>query len=164
MIYLKKAMTDRTWVVKKAIPQTAWSKPNSPWSYVLQGWVRPITVHSTSGRTYGWLGLWRKCIMALYVGRNFSHSFKMDSCTGRLWLQIFWQHSRTGCHGKHWIILTWFGDSGLQHLWRNVHGIFCSQGKWHGKAQSLWWQSWERMLANRRKVTSQSCVRHYSWL
>jgi len=52
----------QTCAVQRVNPQSAWSKPNSPWSNLPTEWGRPTIVRSTSGRKYGWLGSSRKSI------------------------------------------------------------------------------------------------------
>jgi len=83
-----RAMICQTWARPKATPQSAWSKRNSPWSNLPQGWCSPTSVPSTSARKYGWLGIWRSCIGPLSGDRTVWNCFEMDPCTGRCLLQM----------------------------------------------------------------------------
>jgi len=98
----------QTWAVQKANHQSGWRKQNSTWCNLPKGWGRSTILRSTSGRKYGWLGFWRRRISPVSVGRTIWNKFKMNPCTGRRWLQIFWRHSRTG---SHWMISKYWMDS-----------------------------------------------------
>jgi len=114
MMQLMRATIRRTWAVHKANPQSAWSKLNSHWSNLPKGWASPTIVHSTSGRKYEWWGYSGRNIGPLSGGRTISNRFEMVPFTRRRWLQIFWRHSRTGCHWSISIMWNGFASSGLR--------------------------------------------------
>lgn len=112
MMQILRVTICQTWAVQRPNPQLACSKLNSPGSNLWKGWGRPTRMHSTSGRKNGLLGFLRKRICLLSGGRTVWISFVMYSSTGRQWLEIFWRHSRTGCHLVISKILNRFGSSG----------------------------------------------------
>jgi len=78
-----RAMMRRAWARPNAKPQSAWSKPNSPWSNLPKRWGSPTSVRSTSGRRYGSLGFWRRNIGPLSQDSIVWTRCKMAPCTGR---------------------------------------------------------------------------------
>jgi len=97
---------------RKAKPQLAWIKQNSPWSNLLKGWGSPTLVHSTSGRKYGWLGFSRRSICLLSRDRTIWNSCTMDPCAGRWWLVNFLETFETwlpleNFHNAEWIQRQW---------------------------------------------------------
>jgi len=126
---MMRATICQTWAVQRVNPQSAWCKPNSPWSNLPNRWRRPTLVPSTSRRKYGWLGFLKKSISALSGGRPVWTRLEMDLCSGRHWLQIFWRHLRAGCH---WIISI-MPNEFVRSRWRcfgtNVQAKFGRWGK-----------------------------------
>ena len=163
MMWIMTATIHLSWAVQWANPQSAWSKLNSPSSNLPNGWDRPTTVRSTSGRKNGWLGIWSNSISPLSRGSTIRNSFDTDPCTGRQQLQIVWRHSRTGSHWIISIMLNGFGCIGLWCIRRNVQMKFRWWGQREGEATRDWQWEWEGVHANSRDITSQSCHIQTSW-
>jgi len=147
----------RTQAVQKGNCQSAWSKTNSPWSNSPKWWGRPTTVRSTSGRKSGSLGSCRRSIGPFRWGRTVRNSFKMDPCTGRRRLKLFWYLLKTSC----WLIISTmlnrFGGSGLGCYRRYVHGKFERRGKMESQAKRDRRRSWGSRWPNRCDGTSPGC-------
>ena len=157
-------MIRRTRAGPKAMPQSASSKRNSPWSNFPTGWGCPTLVPSTSGRNDGWLGFWRRSIDSLSQDITVWISWKMDPCTGRWQLRICWRLSRTGCHWKILIKPNGISDSGWRWFRRHVQVRFGRRGRREARATSDRRQFWESVGAKKREVKSQSCQGQLWWL
>jgi len=157
------AMIRWTWAGPKANPQSTWSKPNSPWRNLPKGWGSPTLVHSTSGRKDGWLGFRRRSISPGSRERTIWNSCRMDHCTGRGQLQIFWRLSRLGCLQTMLIMRNAFGNSRFRSFWGNMQMKFGRQGNRTGNAISDRRPIWDSTHANKPVVTSQSSQVQLSW-
>jgi len=89
MMQLTRATIHRTWAVQEANPQLAWSKRSFAWCNLPKAWGSPTSVHSRSGREYGWRGFSRRSIVTLPGGRTNSNNFEMDPWSGRQRSHIF---------------------------------------------------------------------------
>jgi len=127
-------------------------------------WCNPTLVLLTSARKYGWLCIWRRSISPLSGDRTICNSGEIDPCTGRRRLQIFCWQLRTACLGKILIMPNGFGDSGLRCFWNNVQERFGRRERSEGKVTSNGQRLWGSGRATWRKVTTQSCQIHVSWL
>ena len=127
-------MIHRTWAGPKAKLQSAWNKRNSRRSNLPKGWGSPMLVYSLSGRKYGWWGLLERRISPLCGDRIVWNSCKVDPCTGRWRLQIFWRLSGSGRVCKNLIWSNVFSDIELRCFWRNIIARFGRRGTRDSKA------------------------------
>jgi len=164
IMQLMRATIRWTWAVQKPNPQSPWSKRSSPWSNLPKGWGWQTTVHSKSGRKYGWRGFLRRSIGPLSGGRTNWDKFEMDPCTGRQRSQIFWRHLRTSCRWLISIILNGFAASKWRCFRRNVQMIFKRRDTREGEATRDRRRIWESPWAQMWEVTSQSCEIQHSRL
>ena len=159
-----RAMILRTWEVQEANRWSACSIMNSPWSNLPKWWGSPTRVHSTSGRMYQWLGVWRWIIGQLAEGGINWKSFRMDHLTGRRRVPIVWWHSWTGCLWLTSIMVNGFGGRGLRCGWRNVYAKFGWWGKREDMATCDRHQIWASPTAKWWEVISPSCYLQRLWL
>jgi len=164
MMQTMRAIVCWTWVVQKVYPQSAWSKPNSPWNNLPKEWGKTTSAHSRSGRQYGWLGFRWNIISLLSAAKIISHSFEMYPWTGRQLLQNCSWHSSTAWHWIMLIILNWYSDSGLRWCCGHEQVKFGSRETGEGELLINQWQIWESVWSKRGEVTTQSYQIWHSWL